>query len=57
MAQALVETREIKAVYGNAWMQGKWYICNACHARFTLPAGNKDSSCPICAASGILALK
>ena len=57
VARALVETREIKAVYGNAWMQGEWYICEACHARFTLPEKVKAGECPICASAAVTALK
>lgn len=48
IARAMVETREIRSVFGNARMDGSWHICNACHARFTLPAPHAVLACPIC---------
>jgi predicted DNA-binding protein (UPF0251 family) len=48
IAKALVETREIKSVYGNAWMDHTWFICNACHSRFTIPEPNAAKGCPMC---------
>ena len=48
IAKALVETREIKSVFGNAWMDHSWFICNSCHARFTIPAPNATRDCPMC---------
>ncbi len=47
IARALVETRGIKSVYGNAMMDKTWYICHECHARFTVPEEDTDS-CPVC---------
>ncbi len=47
IACALVETRPIEAIYGNAWMDKDWFICNNCNARFTIPSG-KSHECPIC---------
>jgi uncharacterized protein len=49
MAKAMVETRELKAVYGNAWMDKDWYLCNDCHARFTLPVKIAQHQCALCA--------
>lgn len=48
IAQALVETSEIKTVFGNAHMDENWYICNTCHARFNLPDKNSKCCCPMC---------
>jgi predicted DNA-binding protein (UPF0251 family) len=48
IAKALVETREIRSVYGNAWMDKSWFICNSCHSRFTLPAPHASKDCPMC---------
>lgn len=48
IAKALVETKEIKTSYGNAWMDKNWYLCHDCHARFTIPKIIKESKCPIC---------
>jgi predicted DNA-binding protein (UPF0251 family) len=48
IASALVETREIRSVYGNALLDKSWYVCNVCHSRFTIPATLKHQACPIC---------
>lgn len=53
MAKALVETKEIKTVYGNAHLDKDWYLCNDCHARFTMPQTINKQSCPICASNNI----
>ncbi|MCU4175647.1 DUF134 domain-containing protein [Carboxylicivirga sp. N1Y90] len=47
IAKALVETSEIKAVYGNAHLDNDWFVCNKCHARFNLP-NSTENACPIC---------
>lgn len=48
LANALVETREIRSVYGNAELDGTWYLCIDCNARFTIPFRMTDQACPIC---------
>jgi len=48
LAHALVETREIRSVFGNAQLEGNWYLCGDCHARFTIPATLTEHVCPIC---------
>lgn len=48
LARALVETREIRSVYGNARLEGKWYLCEACQARFTMPDQVRQQECPVC---------
>ena len=48
LANALVETREIKSVFGNAKLDETWYECNDCHARFTIPVQITNNACPIC---------
>ncbi len=53
MAKALVETREIKTAFGNAWMDKNWYECNSCHARFTIPRTLSEHKCPLCASKEI----
>lgn len=53
IAQALVETKEIKAVFGNAWMDKNWFVCNECHARFTLPKTLKKNCCALCSSINI----
>lgn len=53
MAKALVETREIKTAFGNAWMDKNWYVCNSCHARFTIPSTLNEHICPLCSSKEI----
>lgn len=53
MAKALVETKEIKTVYGNAWLDKDWYICHQCNARFTIPENIEQQSCPLCISNNI----
>lgn len=48
LAHALVETREIRSTFGNAILDGSWYVCNDCHAQFTIPARMTNQACPIC---------
>ena len=48
LANALVETREIRSVFGNAIFDGTWYLCNDCNARFTIPVQMTKRACPIC---------
>jgi predicted DNA-binding protein (UPF0251 family) len=53
IAKALVETREIISVYGNAQLDKSWSLCNACHARFTIPPKLTTKQCPICKSTQI----
>ena len=48
LANALVETREIRTTFGNAILDGCWYLCSKCHARFTIPVRMTNRACPIC---------
>ncbi len=48
IAKALVEVREIEAVFGNAEFNEKWFLCNDCQARFTLKRVSASEECPIC---------
>jgi predicted DNA-binding protein (UPF0251 family) len=48
IASALVETREIRSVFGNANLDKSWFICNECHTRFTIPATHRHRLCPMC---------
>lgn len=57
LAHALVETREIRSVFGNAQLEGTWYSCGVCHARFTIPAGLTENACPICRSSKVEIIK
>ncbi|RZT95555.1 putative DNA-binding protein (UPF0251 family) [Ancylomarina subtilis] len=56
IAMAFVEIKEIRAVYGNTQMDNNWFLCNACHARFTIPNNLKQNICPICSSKEIESL-
>ncbi len=53
IAVALVETKEIKSVFGNATLLDNWYLCSKCNAKFTMPASVVSKDCPICKATEI----
>lgn len=57
IATAMVETREIKTVYGNAILDKSWFLCRSCHARFTVPQGFSFNECPVCGNASIEPLK
>lgn len=57
IAKALVETKELKTVYGNAWMDKNWFLCEECHARFTIPKTIKNHKCPLCSSLKIETLE
>ncbi len=53
IASALVEVKEIRAVYGHAVLDKNWYECEECHAKFTIPKSIVNHSCAICASGRI----
>ncbi|MBK8806271.1 MAG: DUF134 domain-containing protein [Bacteroidales bacterium] len=53
IAKALVECKEIKAVYGNAIFDKNWFQCTLCKTRFSQPEGLELLECPICKAKEI----
>ena len=54
VAKALVETKTIKSVYGNAWLENDWYTCEDCTSKFTLPQELDNRNCPLCNSSLII---
>ena len=56
IANALVDAKEIKMVFGNAWMEKDWFTCNNCDARFTMPKTVPNHSCPLCSSNNIESL-
>ena len=48
IAMALVEAKEIKAIYGNAYLDKNWFMCDDCNARFTIPKVLTERKCPVC---------
>ncbi|MFC2138580.1 DUF134 domain-containing protein [Bacteroidota bacterium] len=57
IAAAFVETKEIKTVYGNVWLDKNWFLCNDCNTRFTIPKTIKDHICPLCTSIKIESIK
>jgi predicted DNA-binding protein (UPF0251 family) len=53
LALALVETRPLVAVYGNAWMDKSWFVCSTCKARYSVPEGVDGSRCALCGSSAV----
>ncbi|WP_421919260.1 DUF134 domain-containing protein [Marinifilum sp.] len=53
IAEALVETKNINTVYGNAIMDKDWFVCKKCHARFNIPKGMESGKCPACKSDNI----
>ena len=48
IATALVGAKEIKAVYGNAYLDKNWLVCEECNSRFIIPKVLKERKCPVC---------
>ena len=57
IARALVETREIKTTYGNAFLDKDWHVCDDCLVRFTVPKQSVDYCCPLCKSENVHSLK
>jgi hypothetical protein len=53
IARALVETREIRSVFGHASLDHSWFICKDCHARFNVPKNQEGRFCPLCKTENI----
>lgn len=48
IAKALVETREIRSVFGDASLDHSWFICDACQSKFNIPDKFTGQHCPLC---------
>ena len=57
IARALVETREIRSVFGHASLDQSWFVCNECQARFNIPHNHAGRHCPICKGKNIHSIK
>jgi len=53
IAMALVESREIKTVFGDAYLEKGWLECRKCKSLFTIPDVNAEHSCPLCGSEKI----
>ncbi|MBN2862307.1 MAG: DUF134 domain-containing protein [Bacteroidales bacterium] len=56
LARALVDGKEIKTVYGNAFLEKEWFICRDCNKRFDIQAAIVENNCPECRSSNINSL-
>ncbi len=57
IADALVNVKEIKTVYGNATFEDSWFVCSDCHSKFTMPPTVKNKNCPFCGKSSVLGIE
>jgi len=57
IARALVETREIKSVFGNASLDHSWFVCEDCGTRFNIPDNHTEHCCPLCKSENIHFIK
>ena len=56
IAQALVEAREITAVFGHAFLEKDWFQCSKCHSKFSLPPQADQNHCPLCQSDQFISL-
>jgi predicted DNA-binding protein (UPF0251 family) len=56
IAKAMAEVQEIRTDFGNAKLDGKWYICNDCYNRFAITQTNTSEHCPDCQKPGVEAI-
>ena len=57
IARALVETREIRSVFGNTILDQSWFVCDACDARFNISDKEGGQFCPLCKSKNIHSLQ
>ncbi|MDF1576716.1 MAG: DUF134 domain-containing protein [Bacteroidales bacterium] len=57
IARALVETREIRSVFGNASLDHSWFACEDCETRFNIPDNLTGQHCPLCKSENIHSIK
>ena len=53
IARALVETREIRSVFGDASLDQSWFSCDACQSKFNIPDKFTEHHCPLCKSDNI----
>jgi len=56
IARALVDGKEIKTVYGNAYLENEWFLCKDCNARFDIQTAIIENNCPVCRSANINSL-
>lgn len=57
IARALVETREIRSVFGDAVLDHSWFKCEACQSKFNIPDKFTGHYCPLCKSENIHSIK
>lgn len=53
IARALVETLEIRSVFGDASLDQSWFMCDACQSKFNIPDKFTEHHCPLCKSDNI----
>ncbi len=53
IAKALVETREIRSVFGDASLDHSWFMCDSCQSKFNIPDKFTGHHCPLCKSENI----
>lgn len=56
LSKALVECKEIKTLYGNAYLEADWFLCNKCYTRFDIRTTKVENTCPVCRSGNINSL-
>jgi len=56
IAEAMVETKQIRAVLGDVFFDLDWYLCNDCNERFTLKNHKNKENCPTCKSDDLVPL-
>ncbi len=57
IALALVEAKEIRTVFGNAYLDGDWFECDNCNVKFTITQANQTTNCPMCKSQKIASIQ
>lgn len=57
IAKALVDTKEIRALPGNVYLDNEWCLCNDCKTRFELKEQMSGNNCPVCRSENVNPLK
>lgn len=56
LAEALVNSKEIKTIYGHICLDKEWFLCGDCFTRFNIEPEMEVTNCPACNSSNIHAL-
>lgn len=56
IAEAMVETKQLRTVLGDVFFDSDWYVCNGCNERFTLKNHKNKENCPTCKSDDLMSL-